>query len=241
MGQTVGDCEISQRLQKGLGQEEQRATRNRTHHRVGSASLSIGEEEDGVEENLEIDQSSSAPAPIGGIRIKNSIKAVPHERGKGKKCFKWRKRGSDPWEADKEPPQCSSIFVEPMKWMESVQEGGVEEKIQCMGCKARLGSFNWAEALELNLSDRRLIHCYLTNQGPQHELLSLHSPLSFFILYLSMYYLLLLQVPAVSRYGSSYTLFPKTSLGLLKSSPTVAKFNVSHFSNSPNLSPKYAV
>lgn len=50
---------------------------------------------------------------------------VPHERGKGKKCFKWRKRGSDPWEADKEPPQCSSIFVEPMKWMES---GQLEEK-----------------------------------------------------------------------------------------------------------------
>lgn len=50
---------------------------------------------------------------------------VPHEHGKGQKCFKWRKRGSDPWEADKEPPQCSSIFVEPMKWMES---GQLEEK-----------------------------------------------------------------------------------------------------------------
>ncbi|PSR98626.1 Inactive dual specificity protein phosphatase-like [Actinidia chinensis var. chinensis] len=69
---------------------------------------------------------------------------VPHERGEGQKCFKWRKRTGNHREADKEPPECSSIFVEPMKWMESVHEGSVEEKIQCMGCKARLGSFNWA-------------------------------------------------------------------------------------------------
>ncbi|XP_021294879.1 probable inactive dual specificity protein phosphatase-like At4g18593 [Herrania umbratica] len=64
---------------------------------------------------------------------------VPHERGKGEQCFKWRKRSGE-----KEPTQCSSVFVEPLKWMQPVQEGYVEEKLQCMGCKARLGSFNWA-------------------------------------------------------------------------------------------------
>ncbi|KAL3522461.1 hypothetical protein ACH5RR_015295 [Cinchona calisaya] len=69
---------------------------------------------------------------------------VPHERGGGQKCFKWKKRGGNPLEVDKEPPECSSIFVEPMKWMESVQGGCVEDKLQCIGCKARLGSFNWA-------------------------------------------------------------------------------------------------
>lgn len=26
----------------------------------------------------------------------------------------------------------------------AVEEGTVEEKLQCLGCKARLGSFNWA-------------------------------------------------------------------------------------------------
>lgn len=67
---------------------------------------------------------------------------VPHERGQGEKCFKWRKRSGDLTE--KEPSECSSIFVEPMKWMQAVHEGHVEEKLQCMGCKARLGSFNWA-------------------------------------------------------------------------------------------------
>lgn len=44
---------------------------------------------------------------------------VPHQRGKGEQCFKWKKRSSNPWETDKEPPECSSIFVEPMKWMET--------------------------------------------------------------------------------------------------------------------------
>lgn len=39
---------------------------------------------------------------------------VPHEHGGGQKCFKWKKRSGD-----NEPPECSSIFVEPMKWMES--------------------------------------------------------------------------------------------------------------------------
>ncbi|GLT80087.1 hypothetical protein SLA2020_515460 [Shorea laevis] len=69
---------------------------------------------------------------------------VPHERGKGEQCFKWKKRSGNPWDTENEPAECSSIFVEPLKWMQTVQEGFVEEKLQCMGCKARLGSFNWA-------------------------------------------------------------------------------------------------
>jgi dual specificity phosphatase 12 len=72
---------------------------------------------------------------------------------------------------EKEPVECTSIFVEPMKWMETgdlfilsfvaiyyvhkmlvlssilswpVQEGYVQERLHCMGCKGRLGYFNWA-------------------------------------------------------------------------------------------------
>ncbi|XP_031389780.1 probable inactive dual specificity protein phosphatase-like At4g18593 [Punica granatum] len=69
---------------------------------------------------------------------------VSHERGKGEECFRWRKRTGDPKDWEKDAAECSSIFVEPMKWMEAVQEGYVEEKLQCIGCKVRLGSFNWA-------------------------------------------------------------------------------------------------
>ncbi|KAF8409034.1 hypothetical protein HHK36_005106 [Tetracentron sinense] len=76
--------------------------------------------------------------------IASQENVVLHERGEGEKCFKWKKRNGDLWDTDKEPPECSSIFVEPMKWMQAVQEGSVGEKLLCMGCKARLGSFNWA-------------------------------------------------------------------------------------------------
>ncbi|KAF9593517.1 hypothetical protein IFM89_024010, partial [Coptis chinensis] len=46
---------------------------------------------------------------------------VDHKRGEGERCFKWKKR-SDSWDTEKEPPECSSIFVEPMKWMQAVEE-----------------------------------------------------------------------------------------------------------------------
>ncbi|XP_030548453.1 probable inactive dual specificity protein phosphatase-like At4g18593 [Rhodamnia argentea] len=69
---------------------------------------------------------------------------VSHKRGKGEECFRWRKRTGDPNDWEKDPAECSSIFVEPMKWMQAVEDGHVEEKLQCKGCNARLGSFNWA-------------------------------------------------------------------------------------------------
>ncbi|KAG2291350.1 hypothetical protein Bca52824_038019 [Brassica carinata] len=40
--------------------------------------------------------------------------------------------------------QCSSIFVQLMKWMQTIHDGFVEEKLLCLGCNARLGYFNWA-------------------------------------------------------------------------------------------------
>lgn len=70
---------------------------------------------------------------------------VPHERGKGEQCFKWKKRSGKPWDKEKEQVQCSSIFVEePLKWMQTVQAGTVGDKLMCMKCNARLGSYNWA-------------------------------------------------------------------------------------------------
>ncbi|XP_010696632.2 probable inactive dual specificity protein phosphatase-like At4g18593 [Beta vulgaris subsp. vulgaris] len=65
---------------------------------------------------------------------------VPHDQGKGEASFGCRKRTV---ESDS-LPKCTAIFVEPLKWMQTVQEGYVFEKLYCMGCKYRLGSFNWA-------------------------------------------------------------------------------------------------
>lgn len=42
---------------------------------------------------------------------------ISHTRGKGQKSFKWKKRSGG--EVDDEPAECSSIFVEPMKWMQA--------------------------------------------------------------------------------------------------------------------------
>uniref|UniRef100_A0A1J3DZ87 Putative inactive dual specificity protein phosphatase-like n=1 Tax=Noccaea caerulescens TaxID=107243 RepID=A0A1J3DZ87_NOCCA len=71
------------------------------------------------------------------VAIEENI--VPHEPGKGEECFAWKKRSGN-----SEQVQCSSIFVEPMKWMQTIHDGSVEEKLLCLGCNARLGYFNWA-------------------------------------------------------------------------------------------------
>ncbi|KAI4371759.1 hypothetical protein MLD38_010080 [Melastoma candidum] len=52
-----------------------------------------------------------------------------HERGKGEESFSWSKRTGDQKEWEKDSVDCSSIFVEPMKWMQTVQDGYVEEKL----------------------------------------------------------------------------------------------------------------
>ncbi|KAJ3692158.1 hypothetical protein LUZ60_012508 [Juncus effusus] len=68
---------------------------------------------------------------------------IPHEQGEGEKCFNWKKRDSDSSSSERRP-ECTAIFVQTMKWMQAVEEGHVGEKLLCFGCKARLGSFNWA-------------------------------------------------------------------------------------------------
>lgn len=44
---------------------------------------------------------------------------ISHERGKGESSFKWNKRSSGSWENKNQPDDCTSIFVEPMKWMQA--------------------------------------------------------------------------------------------------------------------------
>lgn len=41
---------------------------------------------------------------------------VCHERGKGESSFAWKKRSG---KAEQQPISCTSIFVEPMKWMQA--------------------------------------------------------------------------------------------------------------------------
>ncbi|KAF6175285.1 hypothetical protein GIB67_000606 [Kingdonia uniflora] len=68
---------------------------------------------------------------------------VGHTPGEGETCFNWQKRSGNYFNKIDEN-ECSSIFVEPLRWMTTVEEGGVEGKLSCAHCDARLGHFNWS-------------------------------------------------------------------------------------------------
>ncbi|KAI7998383.1 Dual specificity protein phosphatase 12 [Camellia lanceoleosa] len=69
---------------------------------------------------------------------------VDHVPGEGETSFGWHKRkGGNPFNKCDEI-ECSSIFVEPLRWMTTVEEGALEGKLLCVHCEARLGYFNWS-------------------------------------------------------------------------------------------------
>lgn len=69
---------------------------------------------------------------------------VGHIPGEGETSFGWHKRKSgNPFNKSNES-ECSSIFIEPLRWMKDVEEGALEGKLSCAHCDARLGYFNWA-------------------------------------------------------------------------------------------------
>eukprot|EP00268_Persea_americana_P014629 TRINITY_DN16548_c0_g1_i1.p1 TRINITY_DN16548_c0_g1~~TRINITY_DN16548_c0_g1_i1.p1 ORF type:complete len:355 (-),score=52.56 TRINITY_DN16548_c0_g1_i1:330-1394(-) len=69
---------------------------------------------------------------------------INHIPGEGEKCFEWQKwRSGNPFNRSDEL-ECSSIFVEPLQWMKTVEEGALEGKLLCAHCDARLGYFNWS-------------------------------------------------------------------------------------------------
>ncbi|XP_028119853.1 dual specificity protein phosphatase 12-like isoform X2 [Camellia sinensis] len=69
---------------------------------------------------------------------------VDHVLGEGETSFGWHKRkGGNPFNKCDEI-ECSSIFVEPLRWMTTVEEGALEGKLLCVHCEARLDYFNWS-------------------------------------------------------------------------------------------------
>lgn len=69
---------------------------------------------------------------------------VGHNPGAGDTCFEWQKRKSGNLFNRYGEPECSSLFVEPLQWMTTVEEGAMEGKLSCVHCDARLGYFNWS-------------------------------------------------------------------------------------------------
>ncbi|KAL2895856.1 hypothetical protein RDABS01_000854 [Bienertia sinuspersici] len=76
------------------------------------------------------------------VAVQDNI--VDHSPGEGMTAFQWHKRRSgNPFDKT-DDFGCSSIFVEPLKWMKAVEEGAIEGKLLCVHCDARLGYFNWS-------------------------------------------------------------------------------------------------
>ncbi|KAJ3681034.1 hypothetical protein LUZ60_015523 [Juncus effusus] len=70
---------------------------------------------------------------------------VSHVAREKETCFEWnRRKGGGGREGGGEDEECSSLFVEPLKWMTSVEEGALEGKLHCIHCDSRLGYFNWS-------------------------------------------------------------------------------------------------
>ncbi|XP_008786853.2 dual specificity protein phosphatase 12-like [Phoenix dactylifera] len=110
----------------------------------------------GADPGLAVESSSSEQASKGDkkrtvyrckkcrriVALQDNV--VSHVPGEGETCFEWQKRKSgNPFNRFQEP-ECSSLFVEPLKWMTSVEEGALEGKLSCIHCDARLGYFNWS-------------------------------------------------------------------------------------------------
>ncbi|RDY14060.1 putative inactive dual specificity protein phosphatase-like [Mucuna pruriens] len=69
---------------------------------------------------------------------------IDHVPGEGETAFEWHKRrGGNPFNKSNES-ECSSIFIEPLRWMKAVEEGALEGKLSCVHCDSRLGYFTWA-------------------------------------------------------------------------------------------------
>ncbi|XP_054770573.2 dual specificity protein phosphatase 12-like [Lytechinus pictus] len=74
---------------------------------------------------------------------------IGHENTKGLWNFGWHKdkgQRSKFSSGEQGSIRCTSVFVEPVSWMESFLMNVLEGKISCPKCDSRLGSFNWSGA-----------------------------------------------------------------------------------------------
>ncbi|GJW91260.1 dual specificity protein phosphatase 12-like protein [Tanacetum coccineum] len=69
---------------------------------------------------------------------------VSHVPGEGESSFEWHRRSSGKYHNKYDELECTSIFVEPLRWMKTVEEGALEGKLWCTHCEGRLGYFNWS-------------------------------------------------------------------------------------------------
>ncbi|KAI3788394.1 hypothetical protein L2E82_01158 [Cichorium intybus] len=96
-------------------------------------------------------KEDSTPIPTSAFRCKKCRRVVAlqenvvsHIPGEGESSFEWHRRSGGNMFNKYEERECTSIFVEPLRWMKTVEEGALEGKLWCTHCEGRLGYFNWA-------------------------------------------------------------------------------------------------
>uniref|UniRef100_A0A453KC68 protein-tyrosine-phosphatase n=1 Tax=Aegilops tauschii subsp. strangulata TaxID=200361 RepID=A0A453KC68_AEGTS len=67
---------------------------------------------------------------------------IGHTPGEGNSSFAWHDKRKG--HTHNKEQDCSSLYVEPLKWMTPVEDGALEGKLSCIHCGARLGYFNWS-------------------------------------------------------------------------------------------------
>ncbi|KAF7071730.1 hypothetical protein CFC21_076989 [Triticum aestivum] len=68
---------------------------------------------------------------------------IGHTPGEGNSSFAWHDKRKG--HTHNKEQDCSSLYVEPLKWMTpAVEDGALEGKLSCIHCGARLGYFNWS-------------------------------------------------------------------------------------------------
>ncbi|XP_047321676.1 dual specificity protein phosphatase 12-like isoform X2 [Impatiens glandulifera] len=104
-----------------------------------------------VSASSEIESSSTSVVDKNLYRCKKCRRLVAlqenvvgHVPGEGQNSFGWRKKRHANPLSKPEEFECSSVFVEPLRWMKLVEEGALEGKLFCNHCEARLGCFNWS-------------------------------------------------------------------------------------------------
>ncbi|XP_024545133.1 dual specificity protein phosphatase 12 isoform X2 [Selaginella moellendorffii] len=68
---------------------------------------------------------------------------LAHAPGAQEKPYKWKKGDEDETSTSQVRDSCAALFVEPMQWMTTVQQGEMEGKLSCANCHSKVGSFNW--------------------------------------------------------------------------------------------------
>ncbi|XP_030853540.1 dual specificity protein phosphatase 12 [Strongylocentrotus purpuratus] len=124
-------------------------------HRLSHLAEEIHSREEIPKDLLASDPAGSSPDPAGDNTLYKCRKCrralfcqssvIAHENTKGHRDFGWHKHKGQ-MSKEQGSISCTSVFVEPVSWMESFLMGVHEGKISCPKCDSRLGSFNWAGA-----------------------------------------------------------------------------------------------